>query len=73
MNDKARLKLINIILSSDIAFEAGVYYMKKKKDKDAEMFAELIMDIYQVAHPSRECPHTDWDRESLKKLKQISK
>ena len=63
-----RLKAISILVESDEGFEADTYSMRKDKDPEAKMFAELIMKVYRVVHPHYGCSHHNWDRDTKKLL-----
>jgi len=61
-----RLRAISKIIESDMGFEADTYSLRKNKDKDAQLFADMIMEVYMIVHPHFGCKHNDWDDNTYK-------
>lgn len=70
LTNTQRLKAINKLLETDTAFEADCYRLGKGQNKDALLFADLLMDVYRVVHPAfGGCSHEGWDEETLNLIK----
>uniref|UniRef100_A0A6H1ZH44 Uncharacterized protein n=1 Tax=viral metagenome TaxID=1070528 RepID=A0A6H1ZH44_9ZZZZ len=75
MTPNERIKLAEHILDCDAAFEADCIHMPDSKHTDREkMMADLISRLYTLIHPTGSCknPHTDWEEENEKELKEIT-
>lgn len=68
-NKNKALEAINILVSSDLGFDADLIYHEmlkltpKMKDRYILDFSKLITDIYKIAHAEiASCRHEDWEK-----------
>ena len=71
MSDKNKVKLVNEILSeSSLSTDITTDIMSKKRVSKREKECQELLDlIYRIIHPSKSCPHFDWEKENHKLYK----
>ena len=68
MTNTQKLKLIHEILSRSGLAE-GIdmdRFSKRPTTKREKEAAELLNLLYRIVHPSKKCPHPDWEAEAEK-------